>query len=119
MIQKLAGLTLIEVVLIMTILAVVGVMTIPQYVAAAEEAEAQARWDISVAAKDSRITLTEQTGSQPTVIALAEQTGGKAIAGGIQVTVDGNSHTIPTYTNSLCNEPTQNVNDRVGCVGAI
>ena len=79
MIQKLAGLTLIETVLIMTILAVIGVMTVPKYVAA----------------------------------------GGKAVAGGIQVSVDGSSFTIPTYTNSLCNEPTHNVNDQVGCVGAI
>ena len=120
MIQKLAGLTLIETVLIMTILAVIGVMTVPKYVAAAEEAEAQAKWDISVAAKDSRIALTEQTGNQPTVITLAGQvTGGMAVAGGIQVSVDGSSFTITTYTNSLCNEPTHNVNDQVGCVGAI
>jgi type II secretory pathway pseudopilin PulG len=122
MIEKLTGLTLIEVVLIMTVMAVFGVMTVPQYVAAADEASADAKWEVSVAAKNSQSALTEQTGSTPTVIALAEQlsvTGGMAVANGIQVKVDGGVHTIPTYTNSLCNKPTQNVNDQVGCVGAI
>lgn len=119
MIQRLTGLTLIETILIMTIMAVVGVMTIPQIVVAAEEAEAQAKWEISVTAKDSRIALTEQTGTQPTIIALAEHAGGKAVAGGIQVNVDGDTFTVPTYTNSLCNEPTRSINDKVGCVGSI
>lgn len=122
MIEKLTGLTLIEVVLIMTIMAVFGLMTVPQYVAAADEASADAKWEISVAAKNSQSALTEQTGNTPTVIALAEQlsgAGGMAVANGIQVKVDGDVHTIPTYTNSLCNKPTQTVNDQVGCVGAI
>ena len=122
MTEKLTGLTLIEVVLIMTIMAVVGLMTVPQYVAAADEASADAKWEVSVVAKNSQSALTEQTGSTPTVIALAEQlsgASGMAIAGGIQVKVDGNVHIIPTYANSLCNEPTQNINDHVGCVGAI
>jgi len=122
MIEKLTGLTLIEAVLVMTIMAVVGVMTVPQYVAAADEASANAKWELSVAAKNSQGVLTEQTGSTPTVIALAEQlsgSGGIAVAGGIQVEVDGGMHTIPTYVNSLCNEPTRSVTDHVSCVGAI
>ena len=122
MIEKLEGLTLIEVVLIMTIMAVVGAMTVPQYVAAADEASADAKWKVSVAAKNNQSALTEQTGSAPTIIALAEQmsdAGGIAVAAGIQVEVDGKTHTIPTYTNSLCNKPTRNINDHVGCVGAI
>jgi len=122
MIEKLTGLTLIEMVLIMTIMAVVGVMTVPQYVAAADESSANAKWDISVAAKNSQSALTEQTGNAPTVIALAEQlsgAAGMAVTGGIQVEVGGDTHTIPTYVNSLCNEPTRSVTDHVGCVGAI
>ncbi|WP_455199156.1 type II secretion system protein [Kaarinaea lacus] len=114
------GLTLIELILIMTMLAIVGVMTIPQMVVAADEAKDQARWDVSVAAKNSHMALIEQAGDQPTVIAIAEQvTAGHAVPGGIQVEVDGSSYTIPTYTNSLCNEPTRTINDKVGCVGAI
>lgn len=119
---KSSGFTLIEAVLSMAMLAVVGMMTVPQFVAAAEEASAQAKWDISVTAKNSRSAINTQTGKTPTVIALAEAlpgASGKAVPGGILVQVDGEDYTIPTYTNSLCNEPTQNVNEEVRCVGSI
>lgn len=120
--KKSAGFTLIELILGMTILAVIGLMTIPDYVIAADEAKANAKWDISVSAKNSRSALTEQSGSTPTVIALAENlsvSGAEPVAGGIRVRVDGDSYTIPTYTNALCNEPTRKINDQVGCVGSI
>ena len=122
MFQKLAELTLIEVLIMMAIMATIGAMTVPQFVVAAEESGAQARWEVSVAAKNTRSAMTDQTGSLPTVVALADQltsAGSKAIPGGIQVQVDGDSYTIPTYTNALCNEPTRNINDSVGCVGNI
>ena len=120
--NKSAGFTLIEVVLGMAMVAVIGVMTIPDFVVAAEEASAQARWDVSVAAKNSRYELAAKTGDTPTVSALAEKmvsASGKAVSGGILVQVDGENFTIPTYTNSLCNEPTQNTNEKVRCVGSI
>ena len=120
--NKSAGFTLIEVVLGMAMVAVIGMMTIPDFVVAAEEASAQARWDVSVAAKNSRYELAVKTGNTPTVSALAEKmvsASGKAVSGGILVQVDGENFTIPTYTNSLCNEPTQNTNEKVRCVGSI
>lgn len=119
---KASGFTLIELVLVIAMLAVIGVMTVPDFVVAAEEASAQAKWDVSVAAKDSHNILNTQTGSSPTVLALAETlpgVSGKAVSGGIQVLVDGGNHTIPTYVNPLCNEPTQDVNEKVRCVGSI
>lgn len=122
MFKKLAELTLVEVVMMMAIVATIGAMTAPQFVVAADEAGAKARWNISVTAKDTRSTMARQSGTLPTVVALADQlsvAGGKAISGGIQVQVDGDSYTIPTYTNDLCNKPTRNVNDQVGCVGNI
>ncbi len=114
------GLTLIELILIMTMLAMVGVMTIPDMVVAADVAKDQAKWKVSVAAKNSHMALIEQTGGEPTVIAIAEQVAtGQAVPGGIEVEVDGNSYTIPTYTNSMCNQPTRNISDKVRCVGSI
>ena len=120
--NKSAGFTLIESVLGMALLAVVGLMTVPDFVAAAEEASAQAKWDISVTAKNSRMAIATETGSMPTVSTLAENlagASGKAVSGGILVQVDGGDYTIPTYTNLLCNEPTQNINEKVRCVGSI
>lgn len=122
MFKKIAELSLIELVLIMAVFASIGAMTVPQFVVAAEEAGAQARWDISLSAKNIRSTMTEQTGELPTVVALADQlttASGKATPGGIQVQVDGDSYTIPTYTNALCNKLTQSADDQVGCVGNI
>jgi len=116
------GFTLIEAVLGMAMLTVVGMMAVPQFVVAADEASAQARWDISVTAKNSSDKITAQTGEIPTVIALAESLPGgqgKAVAGGILVRVDGGNHIIPTYANALCNEPTSNIDDKVRCVGSI
>jgi len=122
MFQKLAELTLIEVIIMMAIVATVGAMTVPKFVVAAEESNAQMKWEVSVTAKNSRSNMADRTGKLPTVVALAEQlttTGGKAIPGGIQVQVDGDSYTIPTYKNALCNEPTRSADDQVGCVGNI
>ena len=117
--NKSSGFTLIEAVLGMAMLAVIGVMTVPDFVVAAEAANAQAKWDISVTAKNSHNDIATQTGSTPTVIALAEGVGGKAVSGGVQVQVDGEDYTIPTYANLLCNEPTLHLNEEVRCVGSI
>ena len=114
--------TLIETVLGLSMLAVVGVMTVPDFVVAAEEASSQAKWDISVTAKDSRVSIAAQTGSTPTVNALAKtlsSANGKAVSGGIRVQVDGGNYTIPTYSNALCNELTKDINEKVRCVGSI
>ena len=113
------GITLIETVLGMAMLAVIGLMTVPDFVVAAEAANAQAKWDVSVVAKNSHNTIASQTGSRPTVTALANGISGKAVSGGILVKVDGEDHTIPTYANLLCNEPTQDVTEKVRCVGSI
>jgi len=120
--NKSAGFTLIEVVLGMAMVAVIGMMTVPDFVVAAEQASAQAKWDVSVTAKNSRIAIATQTGNMPTVSTLAEKladASGKAVSGGILVQVDGKDYTIPTYANSLCNEPTQDINEKVRCVGSI
>ena len=103
----------------MAMLAVIGMMTVPDFVVAAEAANAQAKWDISVIAKNSHNEIATQTGSKPTVDVLAEGISGKVVSGGILVKVDGEDHTIPTYANSLCNEPTKNINEKVRCVGSI
>ncbi len=117
--NKSSGFTLIEAVLGMAMLAAIGMMTVPDFVVAAEATSAQAKWDMSVTAKNSHDDIATQTGSTPTVIALAEGVSGKAVSGGVLVQVDGENYTIPTYSNLLCNEPTQNVNEKVRCVGSI
>ena len=117
--HKSSGFTLIEAVLGMSMLAVIGMMTVPDFVVAADAASAQARWDMSVTAKNSHNDIATQTGSTPTVVALANGISGKAVSGGILVQVEGDDYTIPTYTNLLCNEPTKNINEKVRCVGSI
>jgi competence protein ComGC len=116
---KSSGFTLIEAVLGMAMLAVIGLMTVPDFVVAAEAASSQAKWDISVTAKNSHSNIATQTGSRPTVAALAKGISGKAVSGGILVEVNGEERTIPTYANLLCNEPTKNINEKVRCVGSI
>ena len=119
---KNSGFTLVELVLVMAMLAVVGMMTIPQYVDASQQAQDQVKWEVAVALKNSHTRITDATNSVPTVKVLAESlndTNAQAVSGGVLVQVDGESYTIPTYTNTLCNEPTRNSEDKVGCVGSI
>lgn len=117
--KKSGGFTLVEAVLGLAMLAAIGIMTVPDFVVAAESASAQAKWDMSVAAKNSHNNIATQTGSAPTVTDLAEGISGKPVSGGVLVQVDGDNYTVPTYSNLLCNEPTQNINEKVRCVGSI
>lgn len=119
---KSKGFTLVEVILGMAMVAMTAAMTIPHYVNASQAAHAQSKWDIAVAAKDNHSMIVDTRGSAPTVVALADSLSAlqvKAVPGGLLVQVDGDAYTVPTYGNTLCNEPTRNVNDTIGCVGSI
>lgn len=121
------GFTFVELMLGLTILAVVGVTALPRYMDAAQQAHDDALWEQSVAVKnahDSAVnTVARQQGGMPSVATLVSVmpagASAMAVASGVQVQVSGVSYVVPTYSNSLCTKPTKSVNDAVGCVGSI
>lgn len=114
------GFTFIELTLGLVILGVVGVMTVPRYVDAAQQEKDDLLWTQSVAVKNAHDAVMNK-GSVPSVADLVAEmpSAATAVAGGVQVQVSGEAYVVPTYANSLCTEPTKSVSDKVGCVGAI
>jgi len=116
------GFTFIELVLSITILGVVGVMTIPQYVDAAQQALDDAKWEQSVVVKDKFVEVAATRGESPTVAVLAASLPGEVVSAlpqGIHLMVSGEAYTIPTYSNSICTTLTNSVEEKVLCVGSI
>jgi prepilin-type N-terminal cleavage/methylation domain-containing protein len=112
------GFTFIELLIGMVLIGVVAAMAVPRYVDAAQQAQDDALWAQSVAVKDAHDAAVNQ-GGFPSVSRLASGVSAHAVAGGVQVRVSGTTYVVPTYSNSMCTEPTKSVDDAVGCVGAI
>ena len=118
--SKSRGFTFIELMLGMVILGVVGAVAVPNYVDAAQQSKDDSLWEHSTNVKNTHDLLMTH-GSVPTVADLAAGLLNKAtaVAGGVQVEHSGESFVVPTYTNALCTEPTQKVDEAVACVGSI
>lgn len=114
------GMTFIELLIGMVLIGVVAAMAVPRYVDAAQQAKDDALWEQTVAVKNTHDAVVNK-GAMPSVADLAAEMKGEGLAvdGGVQVSISGEAVVIPTYTNSLCTEPTKSVNDTVGCVGAV
>ena len=114
------GFTMIEMVLVLVTLGVVGMMAIPEYVDASQQALHQSKWQMSVSVKQAHEAMQSQQGALPSVESLAARLpAAQPVAGGVVVQMDEESYTVPTYANSLCTVLTTSVNDQVGCVGDI
>jgi prepilin-type N-terminal cleavage/methylation domain-containing protein len=118
--SKSRGFTFIELMLGMVIVGVVGAVAVPNYVNAAQEAKDDLLWEKSVTVKNTHDILVSQ-GTAPTVDDLAAGLMGnyKAVAGGLQVELSGQSFVVPTYANAMCTVPTQKLDETVACVGSI
>ena len=80
------GFTFIELMIGLVILGVVGVMALPRYVDAAQQAQDDSLWAQSVAVKNAHDAVMNQ-GAVPSVSDLAAEMSGSAtaVAGGVQV----------------------------------
>jgi type II secretory pathway pseudopilin PulG len=117
-----AGLTLIDLVLLLTIIGVLGVMTIPDYLDARAQALIEAKWEKSGEVKRLYRGMLTQGKPAPSVSTLAAQLRGERVAaqgGGIRLQIDGRDYVIPTYRNTRCTQLTQHNDEAVACVGTI
>jgi MSHA pilin protein MshA len=117
-----AGLSLIELVALLVILALLGAMAVPRFSDMQEEALMAARQRSSIAVKVAHSVATTRLQALPNVSELADfvagETSATPVANGIRITVNGEQHLVPTFTDSTCSSETSSVRDRVACVGS-
>lgn len=114
--------TLVEMTLVFSIVGSLGALTLPDYVVAAQQAEMKAKASLSATAKETYDKIMAQEMGQPSVSVLAAYLPADYVrphAGGIQLTLDGETVNLPTYANSECTQLTQSTDDKVACVGSI
>ncbi len=110
----------IELVIVLVILGILAAVVVPRFTDLSADALDAAKKGQSGAVKSAHaIAIAENSGDVTVTQIAAQLPGSTAVATGIQVSIDGNSHIAPTYTDSGCSSATSAVGDTVLCVGDI
>ena len=122
--NRVKGFTLIELVIVIAILGILSAIAIPKFIDLSTDAEDAAKRGMSGAVKSSHAIAIADLKGFPTVTQLGTYVNGEgivAVAGGIQVDIDGSTYVVPTFTTSSCAaaDVTTGVGDTVQCVGTI
>ena len=117
------GFTLIELVIIIVIIGILAAVAIPKYVDLSSTALTGAKAGMSGAVKSAFAISIAENKTNPTVTQLAAAiqgtSGVSAVATGVQVTINGTTYIVPTYSNAACTTATTAVSDTALCVGDI
>lgn len=119
-----SGFTLIELVMVIVILGILAASFAPKFVDLGTGATTAAKKGASGAVKSAMTVYIAEFKTNPNVTQLAGAVQGDGVtdlAGGVQVSIDGTSYTVPTYTTADClaANVTTAVGNTVLCVGSI
>lgn len=121
--NKEAGLTFIEIVIVVMIIAILTSIAVIRYVDLTPSASNSAKNVTQSSAQSAWSIYVTQNKTYPTVSQLASLVqGSTATNSGIQVNINGTLHTIATFIDINCSTPTSaltGTNGTVACVGNI
>lgn len=122
--NKQAGFTLIELVMVIVIIGILAAMAVPKFYNASGSAVGAARLGTVDAVRAAHSLAIAELRRSPTVTELAARVtsnGADAVANalGVQVTINGTTYTTLTFTDPNCTSATAAVGNSVGCVGNI
>ena len=122
--NKQGGFTLIELVMVIVIIGILASMAVPRFYDASTDALLAAKAGTVAAVRSAHVIAIAENKTNPTVAVLATYVVNNGAAAspvgtGLAVTINSDTYTVLTYTDSTCVSPTAATTEQVGCVGNI